>query len=159
MLDRQINRLSLSSQKYGLGIRDPQKPVPDPGPGVKKASDPGSGSATLLFVVTNFTKNLSWIQGSKRLQFRNTHGITLSPSHRWAVLRIRITVMRIRILPLTSMLIQIKAQSFKKVLKYRRLIFHKFWQTDADPAYHFDADQDPDYNFDPDPTFLFEADL
>jgi hypothetical protein len=43
-------KLSLSSQTYGLGIRDPRsgirkKPIPDPG--VKKAPDPGSGSATL----------------------------------------------------------------------------------------------------------------
>jgi hypothetical protein len=40
--------LSLSSQKYGFGIRDPEKNlfrIPDPG--VKKAPDPGSGSATL----------------------------------------------------------------------------------------------------------------
>jgi hypothetical protein len=34
-------KLSLSSQNYGFGIR-----VPDPG--VKKAPDPGSGSATLV---------------------------------------------------------------------------------------------------------------
>jgi hypothetical protein len=43
--------LSLSSQKYGLGIRDPEKTYSGswiPGPGVKKAPDPGSGSATLL---------------------------------------------------------------------------------------------------------------
>jgi hypothetical protein len=44
-------KLSLSSQKYGLGIRDPGSRknlfrIPDPG--VKKAPDPGSGSATLL---------------------------------------------------------------------------------------------------------------
>ncbi len=37
-------------QKYGFGIRDPEKTysgsrIPDPG--VKKAPDPGSGSATL----------------------------------------------------------------------------------------------------------------
>jgi hypothetical protein len=42
----------------GFGIRDPgsgiwNKPIPDPGsripdPGVKKAPDPGSGSATLI---------------------------------------------------------------------------------------------------------------
>jgi hypothetical protein len=43
-------KLSLSSQKYGFGIRDPRsgirkKPIQDPG--VKKAPDPGSGSATL----------------------------------------------------------------------------------------------------------------
>jgi hypothetical protein len=53
-------KLSISSQKYGFGIRDPRsgirkKPIPDPGsriqgskrhripdPGVKKAPDPGS---------------------------------------------------------------------------------------------------------------------
>ncbi len=39
-------KLSPSSQKYGFGIRE--KPTPDPRPGVKKASYPGSGSATLL---------------------------------------------------------------------------------------------------------------
>ncbi len=43
-------KLSLSSQKYGFGIRDPEKSysgswIPDPG--VKKSPDPGSGSATL----------------------------------------------------------------------------------------------------------------
>jgi hypothetical protein len=44
-------KLSISSQKYGFGIRDPGSGknlfrIPDPG--VKKAPDPGSGSATLL---------------------------------------------------------------------------------------------------------------
>jgi hypothetical protein len=43
-------KMSLSSQKYGVWIRDPgsgkyQFRFPDPG--VKKAPDPGSGSATL----------------------------------------------------------------------------------------------------------------
>ncbi len=45
--------MSLSSQKYGFGIRDPrsglrypEKPIPDPG--VNKAPDGGSKSATLL---------------------------------------------------------------------------------------------------------------
>jgi hypothetical protein len=47
----QFSKLSLSSQKYGFGIRDPRsgirkKPIPDPG--VKKALDPGSGSASLM---------------------------------------------------------------------------------------------------------------
>ncbi len=40
---------TLSSQKYGFGIRDPgsgKNPIPDPG--VKKAPDPRSGSATLV---------------------------------------------------------------------------------------------------------------
>jgi hypothetical protein len=52
-------KLSLSSQKYEFGIRDPGSEIRDPGsginlsripdPGVKKAPipDPGSGSATL----------------------------------------------------------------------------------------------------------------
>jgi hypothetical protein len=33
----------INSQKYGFGNRDPEKPIPE-----KKASDPGSGSPTLL---------------------------------------------------------------------------------------------------------------
>jgi hypothetical protein len=37
--------LSLSSKKYGVGIWDPGSGIP--GPGVKKAPDPGCGSATL----------------------------------------------------------------------------------------------------------------
>jgi hypothetical protein len=53
-------KLSLSSQKYEFGIRDPGSEIRDPGsginlfripdPGVKKdpIPDPGSGSATLL---------------------------------------------------------------------------------------------------------------
>ncbi len=45
-------KIVTSSQKYGLGIRDPRSGknlfrIPDPR--VKKALDPGSGSATLLF--------------------------------------------------------------------------------------------------------------
>jgi hypothetical protein len=67
-------KIVLSPQKYGFGIRDPRsgirkKPIPDPGsrildPGVKKATDPGSGSATLLKGLSheidfkNFDKNL-----------------------------------------------------------------------------------------------------
>jgi hypothetical protein len=44
--------LSLSSKKYGFGIRDPGSGknlfrIPDPGSGFKKAPDPGSGYATL----------------------------------------------------------------------------------------------------------------
>jgi hypothetical protein len=40
-------KLSLSSQIMGFGIRE--NPIPDPG--VKKALDPGSGSATLVVVL------------------------------------------------------------------------------------------------------------
>jgi hypothetical protein len=43
-------KLSPSHQKYGFGIRDPEKTYSGsriPAPGVKKAPDPGSGSATL----------------------------------------------------------------------------------------------------------------
>jgi hypothetical protein len=54
-----VQKSSLRSQKYGFGIRDPEKTysgsriqgskrhrIPDPG--VKKAPDPGFGSATLV---------------------------------------------------------------------------------------------------------------
>jgi hypothetical protein len=44
-------KLSLSSQKCGFGIRDPgsgKNLLRIPDPGVKKAPDPGSGSATLV---------------------------------------------------------------------------------------------------------------
>ncbi len=54
--------MSISSQKYGVGIQDPRsgiwkKPIPDPGvkkapdPGVKKAPDPRS--ATLAYTVSS----------------------------------------------------------------------------------------------------------
>jgi hypothetical protein len=39
-------KFSLSTQKYGFGIRDPEKPIPDPGSRGQKGT--GSGSATLL---------------------------------------------------------------------------------------------------------------
>jgi hypothetical protein len=38
-------KLSLSSQKYGFRIR--KKPIQDPGSRGQKATDPGSGSATM----------------------------------------------------------------------------------------------------------------
>jgi hypothetical protein len=58
--------LSLSSQKYGFGIRDPrsgknQFRIPDPG--VKKAPDPGSGSATLTRNVSKYCSNLLGKEG------------------------------------------------------------------------------------------------
>ena len=48
-----IHNTALSCQKYGFGIRDLGSGknlfrIPDPG--VKKAPDPGSGSATLEFI-------------------------------------------------------------------------------------------------------------
>ncbi len=47
-------KLSLRSQKYGFWTRDPRSGIwknlfRSPDPGVKKAPDPGSGSATLVF--------------------------------------------------------------------------------------------------------------
>jgi hypothetical protein len=53
-------KLSLSSQKYGFEIRDPEKPIRIPDPGVKKAPDPGSGSATLLVSRLPVTQGVSW---------------------------------------------------------------------------------------------------
>ena len=56
-------KVSLCSQMYGFGIRNPRseirdprsgirkKHIPDPGSRVKKAPDPGFGSATLVFSV------------------------------------------------------------------------------------------------------------
>ncbi len=48
-------KFSICSQKYGFGIRDPRSGIRKnlfriPDPGVKKAPDPGSGSATLIFL-------------------------------------------------------------------------------------------------------------
>jgi hypothetical protein len=48
-------KMSLSSQKYGFGIRDPGSGIRKnlcriPDPGVKKAPDPGSGSAALITI-------------------------------------------------------------------------------------------------------------
>ncbi len=62
ILELLLNKLSLSSQKYGFWIRDPGSGknlfrIPDPG--VKKAPDPGSGSPTLLFKVALKAKSLS----------------------------------------------------------------------------------------------------
>jgi hypothetical protein len=60
-------KLSKSSSKYGLGIRDPRsgirkKPIPDPGSRGQKGTgsripDPRSGSATLYFPRTNYNTN------------------------------------------------------------------------------------------------------
>jgi hypothetical protein len=49
-----------SSQKYGFGIRDPEKTYSGyriPYPGVKKAPDPGSGSAILSRTVCVFVES------------------------------------------------------------------------------------------------------
>jgi hypothetical protein len=44
-----VTKLSaIKNMDLGSEIRDPLKSIPDPGPGVKKALDPGSGSATLV---------------------------------------------------------------------------------------------------------------
>ncbi len=55
MIDFLPKNLSLSSKNYGFGIRDPRFRInlfriPDPGPGVKKAPDPGSGFTTLRII-------------------------------------------------------------------------------------------------------------
>jgi hypothetical protein len=45
IIELSTQKLSLSSQKYGFGIRDPEKNlfrIPDPG--VKNAPDPGSAA-------------------------------------------------------------------------------------------------------------------
>jgi hypothetical protein len=39
-------KIDVRLSKYRFGIR--KKPIPDPGSGVEKASDPGSRSATLM---------------------------------------------------------------------------------------------------------------
>ncbi len=62
-------KLSLCSQKYEFGIRDPRsgirnKPIPDPGSrGIKKAPDPGSGSATLYEIIRtrHFAKRANFL--------------------------------------------------------------------------------------------------
>jgi hypothetical protein len=45
-------KLSLISQKYGFGIRDPRSGILDPGSGIRKkpVPNPGPGSATLYFM-------------------------------------------------------------------------------------------------------------
>jgi hypothetical protein len=58
-----------SSQKYGFGIRDPGSGknlfrIPDPR--VKKAPDPGSGSATLISPVRTGTSSQSRKKGTHR---------------------------------------------------------------------------------------------
>ena len=63
ILDLGSKKLSISSQKYGLGFRDPRSRILDPGsgknlsgildPGVIKAPDPRSGSASLLKVINS----------------------------------------------------------------------------------------------------------
>jgi hypothetical protein len=41
-------KLALKNIGLESEIRDPEKPIPDPGYGVKKAPDPGSGTETLV---------------------------------------------------------------------------------------------------------------
>jgi hypothetical protein len=64
-------KLSISSQKYEFGIwdpgseiRDPEKPIPDPGSRGQKGTrfqipDPGSGSTTLLVKKVHFLVKLN----------------------------------------------------------------------------------------------------
>ncbi len=57
------HKFVISSQKYWFRIRDPEKIllwIPDPGPGVKKAPDPGYGSATLLKSEDNWIFSYTW---------------------------------------------------------------------------------------------------
>jgi hypothetical protein len=53
IIDFLPKKMSISTQKYGFGIRDPRSGIRKnlfriPDPEAKKAPDPGSGSATLL---------------------------------------------------------------------------------------------------------------
>jgi hypothetical protein len=80
-------KLSLSSQKYGFGIRDTRsgirkKPIPVPDPGVKKAPDPGSriwirNTAFHYFTVNVFrikaTQTTSWaeLNNSNNIEIKN----------------------------------------------------------------------------------------
>jgi hypothetical protein len=64
-------KFSICSQIYGFGIRDPRSGIRDPektyseswipDPGVKKAPDPGSGSATLV-VANSFPDSLNGME-------------------------------------------------------------------------------------------------
>ncbi len=73
-------KVSLSSQKYGFGIRDPRsgirkKPIPDPGPriqGSKRHRIPDPGSATLVLSM----------QDGMHQQLRIVSSFALSPSSR-----------------------------------------------------------------------------
>ncbi len=46
--------MSLSSQKYGFGIRDPEKPNPDPGSGGQKGTGSGSPQHWFQSFINNF---------------------------------------------------------------------------------------------------------
>jgi hypothetical protein len=52
IIELSTQKLSLSSKKYGFGIRDPEKTYP--GSRGQKAPDPGSGSATLQISIILF---------------------------------------------------------------------------------------------------------
>jgi hypothetical protein len=80
--------LSLSSQKYGFGIRDPRsgirkKLIPDLG--VKKAPDPGS--ATLLNgckkVTLVYSCSLAGQPGGEAAGDRSSLGLRQKEHHRW----------------------------------------------------------------------------
>ncbi len=71
--------LSLNSKKYGVGIRDPRsgkKPIPNLGSGsrVKKAPDPGSGSATLPMTNLEYDDEEENAAGDVHLEAGENHG-------------------------------------------------------------------------------------
>jgi hypothetical protein len=49
---------------FGSEIRDPEKPIPIPDPGVKKAPDPGSGPATLKQTIPSWKCYFAWKNSS-----------------------------------------------------------------------------------------------
>jgi hypothetical protein len=57
-------KFSICSQIYGFGIRDPEKTYS--GSRIKKAPNPGSGSATLVFTY-EFTRNGEFFSGFKSI--------------------------------------------------------------------------------------------
>jgi hypothetical protein len=81
-----LQKLLLSSQKYGLGMRDPRssekKLVPNSDPRVKKAQDRGSGFATLI--LRQGSISVLWI----RIRDPDPYWIRIQSDH-WIRIRIR----------------------------------------------------------------------
>jgi hypothetical protein len=76
---------------YGFGIRDSRSRInlfriPDPGPGVKKAPDPGSGSATLEKAWTSKSTNIKSNQTNRKCKQENEPctGANSWPAHSWS---------------------------------------------------------------------------